>query len=111
MPKEIVGLAVDHGGVVLKQPSKAEFSLLVLLSSTLEQMAGRSIILTMPINSSRRCPMLTLPGGVSCGTGIGISIAANRHKGIRAALCYDENVILSRQHNDEHLVHGRTKNG
>ncbi len=24
-----------------------------------------------------------------CGTGIGISIAANKHKGIRAALCHD----------------------
>lgn len=40
-----------------------------------------------------------------CGTGIGISIAANRHKGIRAALCSDiYSVRLSRQHNDSNVL-------
>ena len=44
-------------------------------------------------------------GVLVCGTGIGISIAANRHKGIRAALCYDEETaILSRQHNDANVL-------
>lgn len=40
-----------------------------------------------------------------CGTGIGISIAANRHKGIRAALCSDiYSVRLSREHNDANVL-------
>lgn len=40
-----------------------------------------------------------------CGTGIGISIAANRHKGIRAALCSDiYSARLSRQHNDANVL-------
>ena len=40
-----------------------------------------------------------------CGTGIGISIAANRHKGIRAALCSDiYSVRLSRQHNNANVL-------
>lgn len=40
-----------------------------------------------------------------CGTGIGISIAANRHKGIRAALCSDiYSTRLSRQHNDSNVL-------
>ena len=44
-------------------------------------------------------------GIVICGTGIGISIAANRHKGIRAALCSDiYSVRLSRQHNNANVL-------
>ena len=40
-----------------------------------------------------------------CGTGIGISIAANRHKGIRAALCADiYSARLSRQHNNANVL-------
>ena len=34
-----------------------------------------------------------------------MSIAANRHKGIRAALCYEERcVLLTRQHNDANVL-------
>lgn len=44
-------------------------------------------------------------GIVICGTGIGISIAANRFKGIRCALCGDvETARLARQHNDANLL-------
>ena len=40
-----------------------------------------------------------------CGTGIGMSIAANKIKSIRAALCYDELAAkLSRQHNDANVL-------
>jgi len=40
-----------------------------------------------------------------CGTGIGMSIAANKVKGIRAALCFDElSARLSRQHNDANVL-------
>ncbi len=40
-----------------------------------------------------------------CGSGIGISIAANRHKGIRAALCSTGLAAeLSRQHNDANIL-------
>lgn len=36
-----------------------------------------------------------------CGSGIGMSISANKVKGIRAALCHDElSAQMSRQHND-----------
>lgn len=52
-------------------------------------------------------------GILICGTGIGMSIAANRFPGIRAALCYDmETAKLSRQHNDSNILTlgGRTMN-
>ena len=40
-----------------------------------------------------------------CGTGIGMSITANKVKGIRAALCFDElNAKISRQHNDANIL-------
>ncbi|KAK7198193.1 ribose 5-phosphate isomerase [Novymonas esmeraldas] len=44
-------------------------------------------------------------GILVCGTGIGMSIAANKFNGIRAALCYDHvTAQLCRQHNDAHIV-------
>ena len=44
-------------------------------------------------------------GILLCGTGIGVSIAANRHNLIRAAMCYDtETVLLARQHNDANVL-------
>lgn len=40
-----------------------------------------------------------------CGTGIGMSMAANKVKGIRAALCYDELAAkYSREHNDANVL-------
>lgn len=44
-------------------------------------------------------------GVVICGTGIGVSIAANRVPGVRAALCHDtSSARLSRQHNDANVL-------
>ena len=44
-------------------------------------------------------------GILICGTGIGISIAANRHKGIRAAILYDDEVArLTREHNNANIA-------
>ncbi|NQV29543.1 MAG: ribose 5-phosphate isomerase B [Candidatus Marinimicrobia bacterium] len=44
-------------------------------------------------------------GVLICGTGIGMSIAANRFSGIRAALCYTEELAtISRLHNDANVL-------
>jgi len=44
-------------------------------------------------------------GILICGSGIGISIAANRYKHIRAALCHNEiTAKLSRMHNDANVI-------
>lgn len=44
-------------------------------------------------------------GILLCGTGLGMSIAANRFNGIRAALCHDEYTArLSRQHNNANVL-------
>lgn len=44
-------------------------------------------------------------GILICGTGIGMSIAANKHRGIRCALCADaQSARLSREHNDANML-------
>jgi ribose 5-phosphate isomerase B len=44
-------------------------------------------------------------GVIVCGTGIGISIAANRNTAVRAALCHDStSARLARQHNDANVL-------
>ena len=44
-------------------------------------------------------------GILICGTGIGISISANKIKGIRAALCHDAyTAAMSRAHNDANIL-------
>ena len=44
-------------------------------------------------------------GILICGSGIGMDITANKHKNIRAALCYDvKSTKLSRQHNNANVM-------
>lgn len=44
-------------------------------------------------------------GILICGTGIGIGIAANRYKGIRASLCHDTfSAKATREHNDANIL-------
>jgi ribose 5-phosphate isomerase B len=44
-------------------------------------------------------------GILICGTGLGMSIIANRFPGIRAALCHDvSTAVMSRRHNDANLL-------
>ena len=44
-------------------------------------------------------------GLLLCGTGIGMSMAANRHRGVRAALVHDGlTARLARQHNDANVL-------
>jgi ribose 5-phosphate isomerase B len=50
-------------------------------------------------------------GVLVCGTGIGMSMAANRHPGVRAALCHDAfTAEAARRHNDANVlcIGGRT---
>lgn len=44
-------------------------------------------------------------GILICGTGIGMSMAANRHRGVRAALCHDAfTAEMARRHNDANVL-------
>jgi len=44
-------------------------------------------------------------GVLICGTGLGMSMAANRHSGVRAALCHDAYTAeMARRHNDANVL-------
>ncbi len=44
-------------------------------------------------------------GVLLCGSGNGVAITANKHQGVRAALCWIEEIAaLARQHNDANIV-------
>lgn len=44
-------------------------------------------------------------GVLLCGSGNGVAMTANKHQGIRAAICWNEELaVLARQHNDANLI-------
>lgn len=44
-------------------------------------------------------------GILMCGSGNGINMSANKHQGIRAALCWNSEIaVLARQHNDANVL-------
>jgi ribose 5-phosphate isomerase B len=44
-------------------------------------------------------------GVIMCGSGNGVAITANKHRGIRAALCWNREIAeLARQHNDANII-------
>lgn len=62
-----------------------------------------------PIFAHRLCRLIQDgkcdAGILICGTGIGMSIAANKHKGIRAAACSEAfSARLTREHNDANVL-------
>ena len=102
-----VAIASDHGGFELKE----------MIAGFLESMDYR--VLDLGTNSAesvdypeygKKCAEAVVSGQadrgiVCCGSGIGISIAANKVKGIRCALCTSvEMAELSRRHNDANML-------
>lgn len=102
-----VALAADHAGFGLKEDLKGWL--------------GKAGVATLDLGTDGATPVdypdfgdrvarAILEGeaaqGVAvCGTGIGIGIAANRHPGIRAATCHDEETArLARAHNDANVL-------
>ena len=46
-----------------------------------------------------------ITGILICGSGIGVSITANKHRNVRAALCWNTEIAaLSRKHNDANIL-------
>src|SRR5687768_16092343 len=107
MPPETIAIAADHAGLDLKS----------LLLEELRQSGFEVLDLGTNSPDSVDYPDFadSLAGAIKkgrvsrgilvCGTGIGISIAANRHKGVRAALCRDvTDARLAREHNDANVL-------
>lgn len=103
----IIALAADHGGVGLKKEIKdflrEEGYKIVDLGTNDENSVDYPIYgkACAEAVASGKAPL----GIVFCGSGIGISIAANRVKGVRCALCTSvEMARLSKQHNNANML-------
>jgi ribose 5-phosphate isomerase B len=104
---DTIAIASDHAGFELKQLLMEELrdrGFAVLDLGTRDRNSvdypdfADAVAQAMADGRARR-------GVVICGTGIGISIAANRHRHIRAAVCQDETgARLARQHNDANVL-------
>lgn len=107
MASETIAIASDHAGFELKEILKAELEaqglpVLDLGTGGLESVDYPDFAdaLSAAIRDGKADR-----GVLVCGTGIGISIAANRHRNIRAALCHDSvSARLARQHNDANVL-------
>ena len=102
-----IAVANDHRGHKAIEPIKAIISQLGLtcvdLSTTSEQPVDYPDIAY--VASKAVAEGQAERAILVCGTGIGMCIAANKVKGIRAALCYDELAAkLSREHNDANVL-------
>ncbi len=102
-----IAIGCDHRGYEAKE----------LIKSILKR-CGHEII-DFGTNESKSCdyPDYAIPtskavasneadmGFLICGSGIGMSITANKIKGVRAALCHDElTAQMSRKHNDANVL-------
>ena len=106
-------ISCDHGGFYLKEQIfeyllKKSFKIIDLGTKDPSSVdyPDYSNVLVDKIKNN-----LDSMGILLCGTGIGMSISANRHSHIRAALCTNEDMArLSRQHNDANVlvIGGRT---
>lgn len=103
-----VAIASDHGGFALKQ----------ILAETLRAQGHQVLDLgadsaemsvDYPDYAAKMAALFVAQqpdfGVLICGTGIGISIAANRYPALRCALCHDATTTrLARQHNDANIL-------
>ena len=107
MPRDVIALASDHGGVELKALLKEE--LLKLDHGVLDLGTEGPDSVDYPDFAEAMAEAIrsgnAKRGVLMCGTGIGISIAANRFPFIRAALVTDATTArLARQHNDANVL-------
>ena len=104
--KKKIAIGSDHAGYQLKE----------ILKEELKQKGIEVVDFGCPSEESIDYPDYAHPvaeyveqnnshGILICGSGNGISMSANKHQGIRAALCWTEEIArLARQHNDANIV-------
>ena len=102
-----VAIAADHAGYKLKETLKKELSLRGY--SVLDLGTDSTEAVDYPDFAENLAHALAAGrasrGVLVCGSGIGISIAANRHANVRAAPCHDAlTARLARQHNDANVL-------
>ena len=100
-------IASDHAGFTLKEFVKKKLSKKIKFDD--QGPHSDEISVNYPDFAHKLCKKVSKNslnmGILICGSGMGMSMAANRHKKIRAALCYSvKNTKLSRLHNNANVI-------
>ena len=106
MEKKILAIGCDHGGYELKEFIK---DMLDAENVEYKDYGCDGEPVNYPDYADKVCRAIQsgecYRGILVCGTGIGMSMAANKHAGIRAACCSDEySTKMTRQHNDANVL-------
>lgn len=102
-----IAVANDHRGVAIK--SKILDLLADLKHEAVDLGTNSTDSVDYPDFARRVCELVssgTVDRGILiCGTGMGMCIAANKYKGVRACTCHDDlTVQMSRSHNDANVL-------
>ena len=100
-------ISSDHAGYTLKEQIKKKFKKKYRFQDLGTDNSKKSV--NYPDYAHKLCRKVSNNsknmGILVCGSGMGMSIAANRHKKIRAAVCYSvKNTKLSRLHNNANII-------
>ena len=100
-------ISSDHAGYNLKEQIKKKFSKKYRFQDLGPNSSKVSV--NYPEFAHKLCKNVSNNssniGILVCGSGMGMSMAANRHKKIRAAVCYSvKNTKLSRLHNNANII-------
>lgn len=106
-----VAVASDHAGFALKSVLAEELKVMGHRVVDLGPASADSVDYPDFGHALARTLVRSLAAGNAamgvavCGTGIGIGMALNRHRGVRAAVCHDSlSARLSRQHNNANVL-------
>ena len=107
MNKEVIYIAADHAGYNLKEKIKKYLNSKNIIYEDLGGNGDKDddypdfafkVAKKVSINKNSF-------GILSCGTGMGMAMAANKVKGIRAALAYDKySAVMARKHNNSNVL-------
>ena len=100
-------IASDHAGYNLKEQIKKKFKNKYSFMDLGTESSNISV--NYPDYAHKLCKKIANNskniGILVCGSGMGMSMAANKHKKIRAAVCYSiKNTKLSRLHNNANII-------
>jgi ribose 5-phosphate isomerase B len=100
-------ISSDHAGFKLKEEIKEKFKKKYYFIDLGTD--NSKISVNYPDYAHKLCRQVSKNskniGILVCGSGMGMSMAANRHKKIRAAICYSaKNTKLSRLHNNANII-------
>lgn len=103
-----IAIGSDHAGFVAKQAVAAELTARghEIIDFGVESSGHKADYPDVALSVARSVAGGDAQRGILvCGTGIGMSITANKVRGIRAALCHDEfTARMAREHNDANIL-------